>query len=43
MRHVLVFGDSLTFHGPATPVALTDPRLFPNVMAAALGPDDLSE
>lgn len=38
MRHVLVFGDSLTFHGPQTPVALTDPRLFPNVMAAALGP-----
>lgn len=36
MRHVLVFGDSLTFHGPQTPVALTDARLWPNVMAAAL-------
>lgn len=36
-RHVLVFGDSLTFHGPAQPEALTDPRLYPNVMAAALG------
>jgi diglucosylglycerate octanoyltransferase len=35
-RHVLVFGDSLTFHGPAGPVPLADPRLFPNVLAAAL-------
>lgn len=37
-RHVLVFGDSLTFHGPAGPVALADPRLFPNVLCSALGP-----
>jgi diglucosylglycerate octanoyltransferase len=35
-RHVLVFGDSLTFHGPAGPVPLADPRLYPNVLAAAL-------
>jgi hypothetical protein len=38
-RQVLVFGDSLTFHGPEGPVPLDDPRLYPNVMAAALGPD----
>jgi len=38
-RHLLVLGDSLTFHGPAAPVALTDPRLYPNVAAAALGDD----
>jgi hypothetical protein len=35
-EHVLVFGDSLTFHGPAGPVALTDPRLYPNLLAVAL-------
>lgn len=38
-RHVLVLGDSLAFHGPVSPVPLTDPRLYPNVMAAALGDD----
>jgi len=31
-----VFGDSLTFHGPASPVALTDPRLYPNVLGQVL-------
>lgn len=36
-QHVLVFGDSLTFHGPQRPELLTDPRLFPNVMARELG------
>ena len=34
--HVLVFGDSLTFHGPAGPVPLRDPRLYPNVLAERL-------
>ncbi len=38
-RHVVVFGDSLTFHGPERPEVLTDPRLYPNVLAAALGAD----
>jgi diglucosylglycerate octanoyltransferase len=38
-RFVLVFGDSLTFHGPERPERLDDPRLYPNVMAAALGDD----
>jgi hypothetical protein len=33
---VLLFGDSLTFHGPQGPVALRDPRLYPNVLAARL-------
>jgi hypothetical protein len=36
---VLVLGDSLTFHGPEQPHPLTDARLYPNVMAAALGTD----
>jgi hypothetical protein len=31
--HVLVLGDSLTFHGPRGPVAVRDPRLYPNVVA----------
>jgi diglucosylglycerate octanoyltransferase len=35
-QHVVVFGDSLTFHGPQRPEALTDPRLYPNVLTAAL-------
>jgi lysophospholipase L1-like esterase len=34
--HVLVFGDSLTFHGPRGPVGLRDPRLYPNILAARL-------
>ncbi len=39
VRHVLVFGDSLTFHGPDRPHALRDPRLYPNVLSAALSAD----
>ncbi len=31
-----MFGDSLTFHGPQGPVALRDPRLYPNVLAERL-------
>jgi hypothetical protein len=38
-RHVLVFGDSLAFHGPDRPHPPSDPRLYPSVMAAALGAD----
>jgi hypothetical protein len=34
---ILLLGDSLTFHGPVGPELLTDPRLFPNVMAHAIG------
>jgi hypothetical protein len=34
---ILLLGDSLTFYGPTGPELLTDPRLFPNVMASALG------
>ncbi len=37
LRRVLVIGDSLAFHGPTQPELLTEPRLFPNVMAAQLG------
>lgn len=46
-RHILVIGDSLTYHGPDRPHILTDQRLWPNVMAAAVstngahGADDL--
>jgi diglucosylglycerate octanoyltransferase len=36
-RHVLVVADSLAFHGPRQPELLTDPRLYPNVMARLLG------
>ncbi len=35
-RHVLVFGDSLAFHGPDQAHRPSDPRLYPQVMAAAL-------
>ncbi|MGH3519375.1 MAG: diglucosylglycerate octanoyltransferase [Haloechinothrix sp.] len=35
--HLLVFGDSLSFHGPDGPHAADEPRLWPNVAAAALG------
>lgn len=35
--HVLVLGDSLTFHGPDRAHPPGDPRLWPNVMARALG------
>lgn len=34
---LLVFGDSLSFHGPTGPCAADEPRLWPNVAAAALG------
>lgn len=34
---LLVFGDSLSFHGPAGPCAADEPRLWPNVAAGALG------
>lgn len=35
-RHVLVLADSLAFHGPDQPHRPSDPRLYPNRMAAAL-------
>lgn len=35
-RHVLVLADSLAFHGPERPELLTEPRLYPHVLAAAL-------
>lgn len=34
--HLLLFGDSLTFHGPQAAVPPGDPRLWPQVMAAAI-------
>lgn len=34
---VLVFADSLAFHGPARAMPADDPRLWPNVAAAKLG------
>ncbi|AGM04603.1 diglucosylglycerate octanoyltransferase [Amycolatopsis keratiniphila] len=34
---LLVFGDSLSFHGPDGPHAADDARLWPNVAAEALG------
>ncbi len=37
MQRVLVVGDSLAFHGPERPELLTEPRLWPNVLAAELG------
>ncbi|TXH41622.1 MAG: SGNH/GDSL hydrolase family protein [Actinobacteria bacterium] len=36
--HVLVLGDSLTYHGPERAELPADPRLWPNVMARALCP-----
>jgi hypothetical protein len=38
-RHVLVFADSLSFHGPVQPHPPGDPRLYPNVMGSLLGDD----
>ena len=38
-RHVLVLGDSLSFHGPDQPHRPSDPRLYPNVAARELGDD----
>lgn len=37
MPTVLMFGDSLSFHGPDGPHPADDPRLWPNVAAAAIG------
>jgi hypothetical protein len=37
VRHLLLLGDSLAFHGPQRPELLTEPRLYPNVAARALG------
>jgi diglucosylglycerate octanoyltransferase len=34
---LLVFGDSLSFHGPSKPMPSDDTRLWPNVAAAELG------
>lgn len=34
---LLVFGDSLSFHGPIGPMPADDPRLWPNVAATELG------
>ena len=34
--HVLVLGDSLAFHGPDQPHRPSDPRLYPNRVAASL-------
>ena len=39
MRRVLVIADSLAFHGPEKPELLTEPRLWPNLLAADLGVD----
>ncbi|NIJ13267.1 lysophospholipase L1-like esterase [Saccharomonospora amisosensis] len=36
---LLVFGDSLSFHGPDGGYAADEPRLWPNVAARALGGD----
>lgn len=36
LPRILVLADSLAFHGPARPELLTEPRLFPNLMAKAL-------
>lgn len=36
---LLVLGDSLAFHGPQDAVGARDPRTWPWVAAAALGPD----
>jgi lysophospholipase L1-like esterase len=37
--HVVVVADSLSFHGPERPELLTEPRLYPNVLAGLLGKD----
>jgi len=37
MPTMLTFGDSLSFHGPDGPYPADEPRLWPNVAAAALG------
>ena len=38
-HHLLLFADSLAFHGPAQAVPPTDPRLYANLAAGRLGPD----
>jgi len=35
-RRILLLADSLAYHGPDRPELLTEPRLFPNVLADAL-------
>lgn len=37
MPTLLMFGDSLSFHGPDGPCPADEPRLWPNLAAAALG------
>lgn len=37
MVRLLVFGDSLSFHGPEGPCAADETRLWPNITAAELG------
>jgi diglucosylglycerate octanoyltransferase len=43
MRHLVVLGDSLSFHGPDGPLPLADERLYPQrlerLLAAATGSD----
>src|SRR2546430_1070103 len=34
---VLLFGDSLSFHGPDGPCSADEPRLWPNLASCALG------
>jgi diglucosylglycerate octanoyltransferase len=34
---ILLFGDSLSFHGPAGPCSADEPKLWPNVASATLG------
>jgi hypothetical protein len=38
-NHLLLFADSLAFHGPAQAVPPTDPRLYSTIAAARLGAD----
>jgi hypothetical protein len=37
MPRLLVFADSLSFHGPDGPCAADEPKLWPNITAAELG------
>lgn len=39
MRHILVLGDSVSFHGPERAESPGHPRLYPNVCARAIGDD----
>jgi lysophospholipase L1-like esterase len=36
MLRLVVLGDSLSFHGPAGPLPLADPRLYPNLLGERL-------